>query len=240
MAHLAIRLTGALRFGEVVGDLALDEGRLVAVALPGPLDGEPGEEALAQLDPGERAAAAAMLPRRQRTFVGGRLALRRALAGTGAAGAAVPSIVADDRGAPGLPVGLRGSIAHKDDVAVALAAEAAGWALGVDVEPMRPLSWGLARRIATPEERAVMEAVGDDDARGRALLRCFAVKEAVYKAIDPFLRRWVGFLEVIVHEDAGALVIEPRLAAGEPDLLVEARCLDAGDLLLAVARARPR
>lgn len=237
MAHLAIRLSGARGFAELLADVDLGEGRLVAVALPGAVDAAPPAEALERLHQQERAAAAAMLPRRRRTFVGGRVALRRALRGVGAG--EPPPMLSDDRGAPRLPGGFCGSIAHKDEIAVALAQRADGWARGVDVEPMRALSWALARRIVTPEERAVLEAEPDDDARGRALLRSFAAKEAIYKAIDPWLRRWVGFLEVVLHPVGDGLAVESRLGAEAPRLIIEARTLEAGDVLVAVARARP-
>ena len=45
----------------------------------------------------------------------------------------------------------------------------------------------------------------------------FSAKEAVYKAIDPWLRRYVGFREVEVELDAQgegrAHAVDPRLAS---------------------------
>lgn len=235
-----VHLAAARGLGDVVADLALTEGQLVAVALPGALDVPPPPPATAELHAHEREVAATLTPRRQRTWVGGRLALRRALVAAGAADAprSLAAIAADDRGAPSVPPGFKGSIAHKDEVAVALARRDDGWAVGVDVETSRPLGLGLASRILRPEEIATLPT-GDDAARGRELLRRFAMKEAIYKAIDPYLRRYVGFLEVALHDGGAGWVVVAELGRDEPRLTVEARVLDAGDVVLAVARARP-
>ena len=70
------------------------------------------------------------------------------------------------------------------------------------------------------------------------MLRAFALKEAVYKAIDPFLRRHVGFLEVAVWPAAdGHAVVEAAPAWG---LEVEAWWQRRGDHVLCTARARRR
>jgi 4'-phosphopantetheinyl transferase EntD len=241
VADLAIRLSAAQRAGDVLAEAALAEGQLVAIGLPGPVDAPPHAALLDALHPVEREVALAHLPRRRRTYVAGRLALRQALSAAGASPspADLPAIEADDRGAPRVPAGFRGSIAHKDEVAVALAGRDDGARVGVDVEPLRALAAPLGRRILTPEELAALDRrCRDDDDRGRELLRAFAAKEAIYKAIDPFLRRYVGFLEVVLHRRGDAWEVEPRLSAGEPRLRIEVRTLDAGDVALAVATAR--
>jgi len=133
---------------------------------------------------------------RRRTWLGGRAALSLACRELGA-----PSSWAhtDGRGAPVPPVGFRGSIAHKvvdgEIVVAAIATRAADTSVGVDVELDRALDEGLARRILTADEESLWPA-GGDDSRGRWLLARFSMKEAVYKAIDPTLRRYVGFREV--------------------------------------------
>jgi 4'-phosphopantetheinyl transferase EntD len=83
-------------------------------------------------------------------------------------------------GAPLWPMGLVGSIAHDDTIAVAALASSADFSgLGIDIEPAETLEPELLDLIARPDERA---RINDDPLRGRVL---FAAKEAVYKAAHP-------------------------------------------------------
>jgi 4'-phosphopantetheinyl transferase EntD len=143
----------------------------------------------------ERAFFETLAGARRATWLAGRLALRRALE---AIAEGVGPILSDDRGAPSLPPHVRGSIAHKETVAVALAIRSTGEAhvgVGVDVEYDRPLRVDISRRVLTIRELAVLEGFSDAD-RDRVVRRAFAIKEAIYKAIDPLCRRYVGFREV--------------------------------------------
>jgi 4'-phosphopantetheinyl transferase EntD len=117
------------------------------------------------------------------TFAAGRRALCEALGET-------VEIGRDDRGAPIVPRG-HGSIAHKagPDRVIA-AAIAADHLVGIDVERAVPPRQAIERRILTPRELA---ALGDDR---RQVSLVFAIKEAIYKAVDPVVRRYVGFTEV--------------------------------------------
>lgn len=162
----------------------------------------------------ERALCARWAPRRQATFAAGRVALRAALR------AALPEAVVvaeglvigrDDRGAPVLPAtlprGLRVSITHKDTIAGALVVTDADddLTVGVDLElddgRPRDAIDALARQVFLPAELARLP--DDDAARRRALFERFSLKEALYKALDPFLRRYIGFTEVTVDLDEG-------------------------------------
>ena len=131
----------------------------------------------------EQELAAALAPLRRREFVLGRTALRAAL------GRSDVVIGKDDRGAPVLPAGWVGSISHKLDRAAAIAAVDAGARIGVDIERAEPPRQPIERRVLTANEPVA-------DARDVTLY--FAIKEAIYKAIDPFVRRYVGFQEVEV------------------------------------------
>jgi enterobactin synthetase component D len=189
----------------------------------------------------ERALAWSMPERRRRTYVGGRVALRRALAELGLLD--VGDIGADDRGAPALPNELSGSIAHKDEVAVAyVERRSQGGRVGVDVELSRELSEGVVRRVLCDDELQELEACGEQ-VRARVALERFAAKEAIYKAIDPFLRRYVGFREVRLRETEPGL-LHAEGAALEPLRVVAqvARMLGprGQGLVLAFARARAR
>ena len=83
-------------------------------------------------------------------------------------------------GAPIWPEGIVGSLAHDSDYAVAAICRAEDFrALGIDVEPAELLPPELVDLVATPRERAHLDA---DGFGGR---RLFVAKEAVYKAVYP-------------------------------------------------------
>ena len=195
------------------------------------------ESLLATLPAQERATCARWAPKRQATFAAGRHALRLALveAGVVADVEAVGAIGRDDRGAPVLPDHLAHlrravSITHKDSVAGALVVvgsagvDRAGVdtvAVGCDLE-LDPESGrdrhsmaGLARQVLSPHElQALVDAAHqplDDRSHRRAVLERFSLKEALYKGLDPFVRRYVGFLEVgvVVDVDGAALFTVP-------------------------------
>jgi len=120
------------------------------------------------------------------TFAAGRRALAEALG----QGVSPGEIGRSDRGAPVVPRG-HGSIAHKaGPERVIAAAIAAPHLVGIDVERALAPRQAIERRILTARELAVL----GDDRRQVALV--FAIKEAIYKAIDPIVRRYVGFTEV--------------------------------------------
>jgi enterobactin synthetase component D len=148
------------------------------------------------------------------TWVGGRVALRTALADLGLSAAA---LLVTPRGGPTLPAGVAGSIAHKRTLAVALAAVAPeDVTLGVDVELERAPRVDISERVLTPAERRRVDALAAP-ARDAAVLRAFAAKEAIYKALDPWLRRYVRFDEVEVDEVTARFSPRP----GEPAFAIE-------------------
>jgi enterobactin synthetase component D len=205
----------------------LDHGLCVGVKLPVEDEGA--------LSPEERTRADDLAPARRRSWVGGRVALRAAAS---LRGIVLPSVGTDERGAPLLPSGLRGSISHKDDVAVALLAEGTqdGGHIGVDVERDVPRKTDVSRKVLRAEELAELEAMPWPLRRRELLLR-FSAKEAVYKALDPFVQRYVGFLEVAARPSAdGRVAIVTSLAKGEGPFHVEGRWRSEGDLLLTTAR----
>lgn len=191
-------------------------GTLGVWSLPPVTGTDAAHEWLAQvtprLAPPEAALASALPLARQVGFVGGRLALRTAFH---ALGESTPAVLRTDRGAPELPSGLLGSVSHKGHRAVALVRRASQVAItiGVDLEtaPQEAAPadterrrGDIAPRILTRRERERLEALADVNTleyREAVRLR-FALKEAVYKAIDPFVRRYVRFQEVEVFPDA--------------------------------------
>ena len=217
---------------EVLFDVTLDHGRCVGVTLP------EGDEAITataaeRLLPEEREAAAALGPVRRRGWVGGRVAMREALARIGKT---APPILADERGAPRLPAGMAGSISHKEHVAVALVAIEQEGKVGVDVEVDRPRARDIAAKVLRPEERAELDGMGEEE-RATAVLLRFSAKEAVYKALDPYVRRYVGFLEIaVVLKGDGTGEVAPHLPEGEGPFVFEVRWVRRDRLLVTTAR----
>ncbi len=162
----------------------------------------------------ERTLASAMIPERRVAFAAGRHALRAALAHIDPT-QGPPTLLSSSRGAPRLPPGFSGSISHKRTRAVAVAADLRGTteerAIGIDLEhrpteadTARP---SIAKRVLTPYERDALLAHDALVHREKTLIY-FALKEAVYKSIDPFVQRYVHFTEVELdlHDNGEATV----------------------------------
>lgn len=231
----------------------LAAGVCVGVSLP-----EGGEFALPPaLHPDEAAFVHASPAARRATFIGGRVALRAALAAFDADAGSDPSpILSTPRGAPALPPGFVGSVSHKRELAVAIVARAEPTprtTLGIDVEIPRALRTDIATRVLTPAERAAVAAL-DPAARDVEVLYRFAAKEAIYKALDPWVQRLVSFQEVeIVTAPDGARQARLALARGEGPFDVDLYDIGAvhggvdggvneavGDLVLVVAEVTPQ
>lgn len=220
-------------------EIPTPDGLLWGVSLAGEGD---DASVRGELAPGEWAYAEALSARRRPTFVGGRLALRRAAARLGLE---LPAVLPDDRGAPALPRGVVGSISHKDSLAVALLAPADGATRGVDVERVVAPRVDLSRQVLAPDEAAELSAL-EGEARWRAVLLRFSVKEAIYKAIDPFVRRYVGFQEVTASpsppstlaggdQGGGEVAVCARLPEGA--FVISASWRTTGMWLITFARA---
>jgi 4'-phosphopantetheinyl transferase EntD len=219
----------------VAFELRLEHGLCVGVRLPEARESDypPAARLLASE---ELSLAAAMSPVRRRTWLGGRVAMRLALARTGIDAAPVLS---DDRGAPVLPSGLAGSISHKEAIAVALVAHETEARLGVDVEADGARSLDISRKVLHPEELPELAAHAGAD-RDREVLLRFSAKEAVYKAIDPFVRRYVGFKEVCVSPRAdGTAEVRDHLGADAGRFSIEVRWRRLPGLILTTARVQP-
>jgi 4'-phosphopantetheinyl transferase EntD len=141
-----------------------------------------------------------------------------------------------DRGAPELPPAWSGSITHKPNLAAALVAPAEHGHVGVDLEVASARKIDISRRILTPREQAALPAILSED-RGAAVTLRFAIKEAIYKAVDPIVRRYVGFTEVELDVgDDGSCAVSIVDPARLP-VIVEARWQMLDGLWLATARA---
>lgn len=186
------------------------------------------DAALAQLPAAEQALALGLPPARRRELVAGRAALHVTLAELAPALDEFP-ILADDRGAPVLPTGWCGSISHKGARAAALIAPAGLARVGVDLERAAPSRQDIARWILTPREQETLED------RGRGATLRFSIKEAIYKAIDPFVRRYVAFTEVELLVTEGIAHVTSELP-----LAIETTWREHAGFWLATARAQLR
>lgn len=191
-------------------------GVLAGIHVPPSAEGIPEE-----LHADERAHAATLSPRRRPEWIGGRLAFARATSELGWPRVALGT---GHRGEPTVPDGLAGSISHKDALAVALVARADGATLGVDLEALAPARPSIEEIALRPEEREALHRLPDAQ-RWHALVLAFAVKEALYKALHPRLRRYVRYDEAAV-----------LLATGTPEIRLH---LDGGPLFRTETRLEP-
>ncbi len=181
------------------------------------------------------AVFAEMLPLlRRHSFTAGRAALRMALR---MAGTESGDLLPTERGGPNVQTGFSGSISHKDGLAAALATKGTQSTCGVDLEVVRAKRPDISRHVLTREELDADRELPAEE-RMRVLLLRFSLKEAIYKAIDPFVQRYVGFKEVrVTPQELGAADVEMLLPESDPELVVDAHWERFGEFILATARA---
>jgi enterobactin synthetase component D len=236
---------------DVAFRIDLPHGRCVGVCIPTGV----AQDNLLALAPGiaalaveERSFLDSLPPARRPTWLAGRIALHEALRDLGVD---VGPILSDRRGAPELPEGVTGSISHKRTLAVALAAHKCdGTSIGVDLEPV-PVSppspgepgWDrrpdISSRVMTPAELAALAATPEPGRRRQVVLH-FSIKEALYKALNPLIGRYVSFQEasLLPHPD-GSVTVTLALAKQEGPFLAEARWTEIAAHLLTTAAVRP-
>lgn len=243
-APLLSQLGGSVLRSAPVDDALMSDAGIRALIEGGHLHEAEGELALS------------MQEGRRGTFVAGRMALRQAMR-EGAAASWTDTLHTTPflrtlRGAPHLPDAVTGSVSHKRTLALAAVASRGLTTpvgllehVGVDLE-RRPTATDLSRpsiatRILTPQETDWLRMAADNPLREReAVLVHFAVKEAIYKAIDPFVHRYVRFTEVEldrpVDADSGEATVKlllPELQTGE--VAVRAQWHLDGDWIVATA-----
>lgn len=220
---------------KVVHQFATPHGVVAAVRIPDAPDPVP-EAVLARLPGAEASHARTLRGYRQVQFVGGRLALRHAV---GQLGMKCGPVLSTPRGAPRLPAGLVGSVSHKRDLAVGMAARDNGWTLGVDLEDYEPARPSIAPRVLRPAELDTIASY-DDARRWIAIVQRFSLKESIYKALDPYVQRYVAFEEAEVVPDLeGSAEVALHLARGEGPFEVSCRYEWLWGRLLTSVRIRP-
>ena len=237
---------------DVAFRIDLPHGRCVGVRIPTSVE----QDNLLALAPGlaglaeeERSFLESLSPARKPTWLAGRVALHAALRDLGIDPG---PILTNRRGAPELPDGVTGSISHKRTLAVALAARRYdGLSVGVDLEPV-PASppaptepgWDsrpdISSRVMTPEELANL-ATTPEPVRRREVVLHFSIKEALYKALNPLIGRYVSFQEasILPHPD-GSVTVTLALAKQEGPFVAEARWSEIAGHLLTTAAVRPK
>ncbi|KND24642.1 4'-phosphopantetheinyl transferase family protein [Streptomyces acidiscabies] len=164
---------------------------VVTVEAIGPAAADPGAEA--GLYPEERAVITKAVDKRRREFATVRACARQAMEKLG-----VPPrpILPGERGAPGWPEGVRGSMTHCAGYCAAALVRTADLAsLGIDAEPHDRLPEGVQSAIALPseEERLAALTASRPGVHWDRLL--FSAKESVYKAWFPLTGKWLDFSE---------------------------------------------
>ncbi|MCE7080990.1 4'-phosphopantetheinyl transferase superfamily protein [Streptomyces sp. ST2-7A] len=159
------------------------------------LFGETDTGDLPPLFPEEEAVVARAVAKRRREFAGVRACAREAL---GRLGVPPAPLLPGERGAPGWPDGIIGSMTHCAGYRGAAVARRGRWAsLGVDAEPHEPLREpGVTRLVTVPTERERLLpdlAARHPSVHWERLL--FSAKESVYKAWFPLTGAWLGFEE---------------------------------------------
>lgn len=137
-----------------------------------------------------------MSNKRALTFLGGRLALKNTI------NFILPnsnsydlSILKNSLGAPDMPSNITGSITHKNNHIIAGSKIDSVGHLGIDLERTKNKAWRkLKERILSKNE---IENLNLKNLEHDILLR-FSFKEAIFKALNPILKRYIGFLEVEV------------------------------------------
>jgi enterobactin synthetase component D len=209
----------------------------LAVIITAPTD---VQEQLRDLHPQEQAVAATLSAIRRREWSAGRTALRAVLRHQQLIDR--EPLLSDDRGAPRVPDGAMGSISHKGHWAAALAApRQPDCTVGIDLELAAASRVDISTRVLTARE-LVQLAEHDAAQRGLAVSLRFSLKEAIYKAIDPWVRRYVGFreleVEIAIDGRAHVVLVDARLVAELANLEIEASWMRHRDLWLCTAKTR--
>lgn len=145
----------------------------------------------------EAAVVARAVDKRRREFALVRACARRAMDKLG-----VPPqpLLPGERGAPGWPPGLTGSMTHCDDYCAAALVRATDLAsLGIDAEPHQPLPEGVLDAVALPAEAARLRLLAVDHPKVHWDRLLFSAKESVYKAWFPLTGQWLEFTEADIE-----------------------------------------
>lgn len=170
---------------------------------------------------------------RQYSWIAGRIAARHAMSYYSKDKF---SILTDPFGCPIAPTGYALSITHKEKIAIAMVAPSHHHFIGVDYEYYAPMRSGISSKVLRSEELDVIASFSPERQWISTLLH-FSTKEAIYKAIAPKHKRYIGFQEVSLrpHRD-GHIDIAWHLEKGPTPKTYEARYIWLEEGLLTSAK----
>jgi 4'-phosphopantetheinyl transferase EntD len=175
-----------------------------------------GDRPDAVLFPEEQAVIGRAVEKRRREFATGRACARAALARLGQPPVA---ILPGERGSPGWPPGIVGSITHCAGYRAAAVAKAAEvLTIGLDAEPDEPLPDGVLGAISLAAERAGLRDLAQAAPGPNWDRMLFCAKESVYKAWFPLAGRWLGFEQAHITLDPAGGTFTARLLVPGPEV----------------------
>ena len=206
-----------------------------------PKSGDIPETVWKSLHPIEQKIARTLQGKRKIAFVGGRVAARMALK------TLQQDKLGIDRDKFGAPMianphsTLTLSITHKSDQAIALINRQRHVTVGIDLEHFHPPRMGIANKVLTPTEHDRLRALPPERQWGY-LLMIFSFKEAIYKALAPKWKRYIGFDEAEV-EPKTDMTAKVSIRPVKNDILpleLTARYIWHGDSIITSIQARWR
>jgi 4'-phosphopantetheinyl transferase EntD len=184
-----------------------------------------GDRPDAVLFPEEQAVIGRAVEKRRREFATARACARAALARLGQPPVA---ILPGERGSPGWPPGIVGSITHCAGYRAAAVGKAAEvLTIGLDAEPDEPLPDGVLGAISLAAERASLRDLAQAAPGPNWDRMLFCAKESVYKAWFPLTGCWLGFEQAHITLGPADGTFAARLLVPGPE--VDGRELTAFD-----------
>ena len=139
----------------------------------------------------ESQVIARAVDKRRREFTTVRHCARNALAKIGVSAA---PLLPGERGAPGWPEGVAGSMTHCLGYRAAVVGrQETVLTVGIDAEPHDALPDGVLEAVTLPAERGRITELSTSDSSLHWDRILFSAKESVYKAWFPVAREWLGF-----------------------------------------------
>lgn len=141
---------------------------------------------------------------RRGEYIAGRLAARAALAELSILDF---NVLKDADGSPIWPDSVQGSISHKEQLAVAIASKSFRY-VGIDLEShmSHKKAVKLADKITNEKEQEVIRNSILEFSDG--FTRTFSAKEAIYKAVYPYVKRYLPFnVCEVTHIDEQGLTL---------------------------------